>query len=221
MRGPDSRSPGHASNSGACISCASICGSSLRSMVRSISRIRSRTGVIDARTSYCKRTAISCCVISPRTWPRNWTRCSMGFCGLRGAPHVRVGSTGQLLFANGVDVMSKSGEDRDEAVGQVFVEFDLHRLIGVSIRGMSSRGEPAANAMAARMSSSDKDGKSARISAVVAPSARLARTSPINNETFGTRCVNARFGAEGSEVQILSPRPHSTFELRTKDLLTY
>ena len=58
--------------------------------------------------------------------------------GLRGAPHVSVGSTGQLLFANGINVVSKAGEDRDEAVGQVFVEFDLHRLIGVSIRGMSS-----------------------------------------------------------------------------------
>ncbi len=60
--------------------CAPIRESSLRSTARSISRIRSRTGAIDARTSSCKRTAISCCVISPRTWPRNWTRCSMGFC---------------------------------------------------------------------------------------------------------------------------------------------
>jgi hypothetical protein len=81
----------------------------------------------------------------------------------------------------------KSGEDRDEAVGQVFVEFDLHRLIGVSIRGMSSCAEPAANAMAARTSSSDNVGKSARISAVVAPSARLATT-----KTFGNRCGRNR-----------------------------
>ena len=92
------------------------------------------------------------------------------------ALHVRVGATGQLLCANGVDVVTKSGEDGDETVGQVFVEFDLHRLIGVSIRGMSSCAEPAANAMAARTSSSDNVGKSARISAVVAPSARLAST---------------------------------------------
>lgn len=62
------------------ISCAPIRGLSLRSMARSISPIRSRTAAIDARTSYFKRTAISCCVISPRTWPRNSTRCSMGFC---------------------------------------------------------------------------------------------------------------------------------------------
>jgi len=32
------------------------------------------------KTSYCKRTAISCCVISLRIWPRSWTQCSMGFC---------------------------------------------------------------------------------------------------------------------------------------------
>ena len=37
--------------------------------------------------------------------------------GLRRAPHVRVGSTGQLLSANGINVVSKSGEDRDKAVG--------------------------------------------------------------------------------------------------------
>ena len=40
----------------------------------------------------------------------------------------------------------------------------VHRLIGVSIRGMSSCAEPAANVMAAaRTSSSDNVGKSARI----------------------------------------------------------
>jgi hypothetical protein len=42
--------------------------------------------------------------------------------GLRGAPHVRVGATGQLLCANGVDVVTKAGEDGDETVGQIFVE---------------------------------------------------------------------------------------------------
>jgi hypothetical protein len=31
---------------------------------------------------------------------------------------VRVGATGQLLCANGVGVVTKSGEDRDEAVGR-------------------------------------------------------------------------------------------------------
>jgi hypothetical protein len=35
---------------------------------------------------------------------------------LRGAPHVRVGATGQLLCANGVDVVAKSDEDGDETV---------------------------------------------------------------------------------------------------------
>jgi hypothetical protein len=40
--------------------------------VRSTSQIRSRTGAIDARTSSCKRTAISCCVTSPTTSPGSW-----------------------------------------------------------------------------------------------------------------------------------------------------
>ena len=113
--------------------------------------------------------------------------------GLCGTPHVGVGSTGQLLSANGINVVRKSTEDRDEAVGQVFVEFDPHRLIGVSIRGMSSCAEPAANA-AARMSSSDNVGKSARISAVVEPSARLAST------VFSVTRVPFRIG---------SPRTHN------------
>ena len=34
--------------------------------------------------------------------------------GLRGAPHVSVAATGQLLSANGVDVVTKSVEDGDE-----------------------------------------------------------------------------------------------------------
>jgi very-short-patch-repair endonuclease len=42
--------------------------------------IQMRTGTIDARINFFKRTAISCCVISLRTWPRNLTRCSTGFC---------------------------------------------------------------------------------------------------------------------------------------------
>jgi hypothetical protein len=55
-------------------------GSSLRLTDRSTLRIQPRTGAIDARTSSCRRTAIWCCVISPRTWPRNWTQFSMEFC---------------------------------------------------------------------------------------------------------------------------------------------
>src|SRR3954453_21614411 len=33
--------------------------------------------------------------------------------GLRRGPDVRVGSTGQLLSANGINIVSKSSEDRD------------------------------------------------------------------------------------------------------------
>src|SRR5438445_13644323 len=81
-----------------------------------------------------------------------------------------------MFKANCIDVVTKGREDRDKAVRQILVEFDLHRLIGSSTKGRSSWAEAAANAMAARMSSSHSVGKSARISAVVAPSARLART---------------------------------------------
>ena len=63
------------------ISCAPIRASRSSSMARSISRIRSRTGATDARTSCCRRTAISCCAFLPRTWARNWTRCSTRSCG--------------------------------------------------------------------------------------------------------------------------------------------
>ena len=58
-------------------------------------------------------------------------------------PHVRVGATDQVLCVNGIDVVTKSREDRNETVRQVFVEFDLHRFSGISIRGMFSCAEPA------------------------------------------------------------------------------
>src|SRR2546428_4054315 len=93
--------------------------------------------------------------------------------GLRRGPQMRVDATGQMFRANCIDVVTKGREDWDETVRQIFVEFDLHRLIGVSTSGRSSWAEAAANAMAARTSSSESVGKSASISAVAAPSARL------------------------------------------------
>ena len=49
------------------------------STARSISRIQSRIGATGARIKCCRRTAISCCASLPKTWARNWTRCSMPF----------------------------------------------------------------------------------------------------------------------------------------------
>jgi hypothetical protein len=38
---------------------------------------------------------------------------------LHRAPHVRVGATDQVLCVNGIDVVTKSSENRNEAVRQV------------------------------------------------------------------------------------------------------
>ena len=72
--------------------------------------------------------------------------------------------------------MAQCAQLGDEALGQILVELEGHRLMGNSASGRSSCAEVAANAMAARTSSSDNVGKSARISDVLAPSARLAST---------------------------------------------
>ena len=33
---------------------------------------------------------------------------------LRGSPHLQVGATGEMFRANGIEIVTKSGEDRDE-----------------------------------------------------------------------------------------------------------
>ena len=86
--------------------------------------------------------------------------------GLRGLPYVGVVATGQSLLTNGVDVVAEGLQFGDETLGQVLVELDVHRLTGDSATGKSSCAEVAANAIAARTSSSVNVGKSARISAV-------------------------------------------------------
>ena len=97
-------------------------------------------------------------------------------CGLGDLPHVRVVTSRQSLGANRVDVVAQCAQLGNKALREVLVEFDVHRLTGSSPTGRSSFAEVAAKAMAALTSSSESVGKSARISAVVAPSARLART---------------------------------------------
>jgi hypothetical protein len=41
--------------------------------------------------------------------------------------NIRVGATGQLLGVNRIDIVTTFREDRDEAVRQILVQFDLHR----------------------------------------------------------------------------------------------
>ena len=57
---------------------------------------------------------------------------------LRRGPHLRVGATGEMFRANCIEVVTKSGEDWDETIRQILVEFDLQRLMGVSTSGRSS-----------------------------------------------------------------------------------
>jgi hypothetical protein len=82
---------------------------------------------------------------------------------------------GEVLIRNRVDIMSEVSEELDELMRQVLVELDVHRTTA-SPTGRSSCADAAANAMAARTSTSVSVGKSLRISSIVAPSARLART---------------------------------------------
>jgi hypothetical protein len=48
--------------------------------------------------------------------------------GLRRPPHVPILVACQLLGKHRVDVVSEAGEHRDEALRQVLVELELHRL---------------------------------------------------------------------------------------------
>ncbi len=57
---------------------------------------------------------------------------------LHRVPHIKVGTAIQLLRTNRVHVVTENGKGSDEAVRQIFVEFDGHRLTGVSASGRSS-----------------------------------------------------------------------------------
>ena len=59
-------------------------------------------------------------------------------CLTSGSEDRRVVSSRQLFVRYGVDVVTKIGQRGDEAIGQVFVELDLHRLTCASLRGRSS-----------------------------------------------------------------------------------
>jgi hypothetical protein len=60
---------------------------------------------------------------------------------LRAVPDILVDMATQLFDVHRVDVVTKSAEGRDETVGQILVQFDLHRLIGISTKGRSSCAE--------------------------------------------------------------------------------
>jgi hypothetical protein len=91
------------------------------------------------------------------------------------APHGAVVLTPNAFAWYGIDIVPEVGEEWHQPGRQVLVELDPHRTWAAPT-GRSSCAEAAANAIAARTSASVSVGKSSRSSAVVAPSARLART---------------------------------------------
>src|SRR5580704_6754151 len=82
----------------------------------------------------------------------------------------------ELFFMSGMHVVTDVFQQDCKLNGKILVQLDIHRIIGTAGKGKSSSADAAANAMAARISSAFKLGKSARISSTGSPSARLAST---------------------------------------------
>jgi len=95
---------------------------------------------------------------------------------LRCAPDVRVRMASKPLGGRRIHVVPQRRESRHERARHVLVELDLHYSAGTPGTGRSSPADAAANAITARTCSSDTVGKSATISSMVAPSAKLAST---------------------------------------------
>jgi hypothetical protein len=56
----------------------------------------------------------------------------------RDTPDVGISLTVQPLGTNGIHVVPECRKGCDQALGQILVNFDLHRLTGVSTSGRSS-----------------------------------------------------------------------------------
>jgi hypothetical protein len=79
-----------------------------------------------------------------------------------------------VLYLYGVDVIAKCRQQIDQGGRQVFIQLDLDATSGIAGNGRSSSAEAAPKAITARTSSALMAGKSAVISSMLAPSARLA-----------------------------------------------
>src|ERR1700676_5743805 len=82
---------------------------------------------------------------------------------LSGGPNLCIDMSGQILFMDGVNIMPHRTESWAEAVREILIQLEFHRMRGVSGVGRSFSAEAARKAMAACMSSSLRLGKSARI----------------------------------------------------------
>lgn len=89
-------------------------------------------------------------------------------------PQRCIARTAQAFIHCRVHVMTQACQSIHQTQGKILVW--LNPIMGTAGTGRSSRAETAAKAMAARMSASDRAGKSRNISSKVAPSSKLART---------------------------------------------
>jgi hypothetical protein len=96
-----------------------------------------------------------------------------------------------------MSVEAKFAEQLFQMIRQILIQFNLHRIGGIDGTGRSSSADAAANAIAARMSSIVRVGKSASISSAPSPTARLA--SAVRNVTSVPRQT-------GSPPQMLGSR---------------
>lgn len=79
-------------------------------------------------------------------------------------PDVLIILSGQSLLIDRIRFVAELHQNADQPERQVFIQFDLHEMLGVLGTGISSSAEVAAKAMTARISSSLRVGKSLRIS---------------------------------------------------------
>jgi hypothetical protein len=68
---------------------------------------------------------------------------------LCGVPDVRIWMSCWLFFENGMDVMTQISEDGTKNTRNILIQFEIHRMRGVSGVGKSSSAEAAAKAIAA------------------------------------------------------------------------
>ena len=80
--------------------------------------------------------------------------------GLGRAPDLLIVASSEAFIEHGVRVMPQAPEVGGKGERKVFVELDLQRTAGTPRVGRSSKAEAAANAMMARMLSSEREGKS-------------------------------------------------------------
>lgn len=95
---------------------------------------------------------------------------------LSGLPKPVVILAYPTFVVDGLDVVAQIAEPAGQRRRQVLVQLDLQWTAGSARTGISSIADAAAKAMTARTACSSSDGKSSRISGIVAPSTRLAST---------------------------------------------